>query len=353
MDFYIKFNKILIFFNIVFVISLIESKTYNQLDKFSNCEKLIKMYKQQKYSSEEYCVPNYQNVNSKCNDDNYRNKVIDVCKNELLKWYERRTNTTFDFENPKTYNEKIQWMKIYDNTPLKTKLTDKYLVREWIKEKIGEQYLVKLLGVWESFDDINFDLLPNKFILKANHGCEMNIIVKNKTILNIPEARKKFNLWMKQNYAFFSYEFQYLNIKPKIIAEEYLENENNELYDYKVFCFNGKVNSIGFFSNRVNHETKLAFYDLNWNKLNYTFYNIDEKVMPKPKNLKLLIDLSEKLSQGFSHVRVDFYILNDESIKFGEMTFSTHSGTAKWSPPEQNKIFGDMIQLYDKSPFPL
>lgn len=173
--------------------------------KQKSCKDLIYYYKEKHSCIKSYCT---------------KEKIVEQCKKELIKWYEKRTNQKFDLENPKTFNDKIQWMKIYDSTPLKTKLTNKYLVREWVKEKIGEKYLVKLLGVWDSFNDINFDLLPNKFILKANHGCAMNIVVKNKSNLNISDARKEFNNWMNKNFAFHTYEFQYLNIKPKIIAEE-------------------------------------------------------------------------------------------------------------------------------------
>ena len=243
----------------------------------------------------------------------------------------------FDLENPKSFNEKIQWLKLYDNSNLKTELSDKYLVRNFIKNKIGEKYLVKLLGVWDSFDDINFDLLPEKFVLKANHGSGYNIIVNNKSNLNISEARKKINEWMKINYASRGYEFQYLNIKRKIIAEEYLENNNNDLYDYKIFCFDGKAKFIGFYSER-NINVKLAFYDLNWTKLNFTYYEEDEKIIPKPKNFEELIQISEILSQGFAHVRVDFYILNDGNVKFSEITFSDNNGMGRWKPIEQDLI---------------
>ena len=241
-------------------------------------------------------------------------------------------------------------MKLYDNDPLKTQLTDEYLVREWVKEKIGEKYLIPLYGVQNSFGEINFNLLPEQFVLKTNHGCAFNIIVKEKSKLNLKKIKEKFETWMKINYAFSNgFEFQYLYIKPKIIAEKYLENINGDIYDFKVFCFKGKAESI-MFVNYKKQNVKRIFYDLNWNKLNYTFLtSLDYEIFPKPKNLKLLIELAEKLSEGFTHVRVDFYILNDGSIKFGEMTFTSLSGIGKWNPPQQDKIFGDLIKYQKKN----
>lgn len=286
----------------------------------------------------------------------YRNLPhrLDVYEKELCDWYKRFTGKTLDLTNPRTYNEKIQWLKLYDSTPLKTRLADKYLVRDYVKEKIGEEYLIPLLGVWDSFDEIDFDTLPNSFVLKANHGCGWNIIVKDKHNFDKADAKRKFDAWMNTNFAFVSgFELHYYNIEPKIIAEQYLENGNDDLYDYKVFCFDGKANSIFFVTERST-EKRLSFYDTDWNRLPFAYSNKRHlSSVPPPKNLKRLIEASEKLSQGFPHVRVDFYVLNDGSIKFGEMTFTHASGTSKWDPPEQDRIYGELIKLPEKSPFPI
>lgn len=244
-------------------------------------------------------------------------------------------------------------MKLYDSTPLKTRLADKYLVRDWVKEKIGEEYLIPLLGVWDSFDEIDFDKLPDQFVLKANHGCGWNIIVRDKSTFDKEEARKQFDIWMHTNFAFkWGLELHYMNIPPKIIAEQYLENINNDLYDYKVFCFDGKAESIMFLSDRK-QKLKMSFYDLQWNKLPFVYsYPQNPDDIPKPMNLKLMKGLAEKLAEGFPHVRVDFYVLNDGSIKFGEMTFTSAGGTCKWNIPEQDRIYGDLIKLPRKSPIP-
>ena len=272
---------------------------------------------------------------------------------ELKQWYHRAMRKDLDLRNPRTFNEKIQWMKLYDATPLKTRLADKYLVREWVKEKIGEEYLVPLLGVWDSFDEIDFDRLPDRFVLKANHGCGWNIIVKDKSMFDKDDAKKKFDQWMHTNFAFMNgFELHYMNIPPKIIAEQYLENNNDDLYDYKVFCFNGKADSIMYLSERK-QGLKMSFYDLNWNKLPFVYsYPQNEDEIPKPSNLELLIELAEKCAEGFPHVRVDFYIMNDGSIKFGEMTFTSAAGTCKWTVPEQDLIYGEMIKLPPKSAIP-
>lgn len=279
---------------------------------------------------------------------------MEIYEKELCKWYMRATGKTLDLTNPQTYNEKIQWLKLYDSTPLKTRLADKYLVRDYVKEKIGEEYLIPLLGVWDSFDEIDFDTLPNSFVLKANHGSGWNIIVKDKTDFDKADAKRKFDAWMNTNFAFVSgFELHYYNIEPKIIAEQYLENGNDDLYDYKVFCFDGKVESVMFLSERK-IGLKMAFYDKEWNKLPFVYsYPRNEAEVHRPENLEHILELAEKLSQGFAHVRVDFYVLNDGSTKFGEMTFTSASGVCEWNPPEQDRIYGELIKLPEKSPFPI
>ena len=272
-------------------------------------------------------------------------------KEKLLnKWYYNKTGQKADFSNPQTFNEKIQWMKLYDSTQIKTRLADKYLVREWVKEKIGEEYLIPLLGVWDKFDEIDFDKLPNQFVLKCNHGCGYNIIVKDKSNFDINEARGKINSWMREDFAFKGgFEMHYSDIPRKIIAEKYIENSDNDLYDYKVWCFNGKAHYVQFLSERNTDGLKMVFYDRNWNKQDFVYsYPLDTKENPKPKNLDLLLSLAERLSESFSHVRVDFYITNDGRIYFGEMTFTSCSGMSDWQPKSADLMLGQMIELNRK-----
>ena len=143
---------------------------------------------------------------------------------DLKKWYFRQTKRNLNIENPQTYNEKLQWLKIFNALPIKTQLADKYLVREWIKEKIGGEYLVPILGVYDSVNEINFDNLPNQFVIKCNHGSGYNLIVKDKSNLNIPEVKTRINKWMHENFAFnCGFELHYRDIKPKIIIEKFID----------------------------------------------------------------------------------------------------------------------------------
>lgn len=270
-------------------------------------------------------------------EDNY--------KKALTEWLYESIGEVADLDNPKSFNEKIQWLKLHaDKEPYRT-LADKYKVRKWIADKIGEEYLIPLLGVWENFDDIDFDSLPDKFVLKANHGCKYNYIVTDKSRFNRTDARNKFNRWMKENFAWNSLELQYRNIPRRIIAEEYIENSDNNLNDYKIFCFDGKPMYIAFYTERQ-ESLRIAIFDLEWNLMPFTtgVPRYTQEV-EKPKNLEEMIRLAGILAEGFPHVRVDFYVLNDGSIKFGEMTFSTASGFVNWQPKEYNRILGDMITL--------
>ena len=276
----------------------------------------------------------------------YKSLHPDNYAGELKDWYKLRTGKILNLENPKTFSEKIQWIKLYDSTPLKTRLVDKYLVRDWIKKQVGEKYLIPLLGVWDKFDDINFDKLPDKFVLKANHGSGWNIIVKNKSIFDKADAKRKLDKWLNTNYAFIrGFELDYKNISPKIIAEEFLENEGKDLYDYKIWCFNGKPEFISLLAERQ-IKLKIAVYDLNWNLLPFrcTFPQY-EKLVPKPDNLDEMLNVAKVLCKDFAYVRVDLYRLVDGSLKFGEMTFTTGSGMSKWDPPEYDLLLGEMITL--------
>lgn len=274
---------------------------------------------------------------------------MQVYRNRLENWYYRTTRTLLDLDHPKTYNEKIQWMKLFDSTPLKTKLADKYLVRKWVEDKIGGEYLIPLLGVYDRFDEIDFSTLPDRFVVKANHGCTYNYIVKDKRTVNFDDMREKVNGWLNDNYGERpDTELHYRDIKPKILIEQYIENtqSHGDLYDYKFMCFNGQVEYIMFLSERNIDGLKIAFYDREWRK--YTFAEgclMDHKINKKPANLELMTALAEKLSAGFSHVRVDFYHLDSGKVYFGEMTFTSESGLGVWEAPEVNERLGRLITL--------
>lgn len=252
-------------------------------------------------------------------------------------------------ENVKTFNEKIQWLRCYDNTPIKTILADKYRVRDYVKKQVGEKYLIKLLGVWNNFDEIDFSKLPKSFVLKANHGCGWNILVTDKKTLNIEKAKQNMEKWLNTNYAFYFLELQYKNIPPKIIAEEFISNCNNNLYDYKIYCFNGHPEYIHFIGNRVTPPIQEIFLDKNWNPqpFHYAFQKY-KTLPPKPACLNELLFIAERLATGFSYVRIDLYVLNDNSIRFGEMTFTPAGGMCPWTPPEWNLKLGNLLKLPEK-----
>jgi len=263
----------------------------------------------------------------------YKNLSQEKYSSELSRWYQFTTGKVLNLNNPKTFDEKIQWMKLYDSTPLKTKLADKYLVREYVAENIGEAYLVPILGIYNQFDEIDFDTLPNQFVLKANHGSGWNIVVRDKAEFDLGNAKKMFDRWMKTNFAYKAgLELHYKDIPPKIVVEKYLENNGGNLFDYKVYCFGGKATYIQYIGGRATDTTHEGWFDTEWNLMpfrggNYPRYDTD---IPKPSNLKELLSLSEKLASPFSYVRVDFYVLNDGTFKFGEMTFTPASGIHKW-----------------------
>lgn len=264
---------------------------------------------------------------------------------ELKVWFEKKTNEKLDLQNPKTFNQKIQWLKMYDSLDIKTELADKYLVRKWIQEKIGDNYLIPIISYWKSEDEIDFSTLPNKFVLKANHGSNMNIIVKDKNKINIKQIKKTLKKWRMINYGLGpNMEKHYINIDHLIIAEEYLENENSDLYDYKVHCFNGVPKIIQIIKGRSNKE-KMGFYDLDWNLLNIRRKGMgmldNEK---KPECFNELIEKAKILSKEFIYVRVDFYII-DNKIYFGEMTFTPGSGGVAWEPNEANYYMGSLLEL--------
>ena len=266
----------------------------------------------------------------------------------LKQWYKKRTGKNLNLENPKTFNEKIQWLKLYDNSPLKTKLADKYLVREWIEEQIGSEYLIPLLGVWNNFDEIDFDKLPEKFVLKANHGSHWNIIVKDKSKLDKSKAKKKFDKWMARDYTFKAgLELQYRGIKPKIIAEKFIEDTNGELNDYKIMCFNGEPKFVWVDCGRYSNHTK-NIYDLNWNLQPFKMtYPISKTPIARPENLDKMIELAKILCKDRAFVRVDFYNV-DGKISFGEMTFTAMSGTDKFEPEKYDLELGNMLTLPEK-----
>lgn len=249
-----------------------------------------------------------------------------------------------DFENPKTYNEKINAEKLSNHNPYKTRLADKYLVKDWVKEQIGEEHVTKLYGVWDDANDIDFDTLPNAFALKVNNGSCKNIIVKDKKEIDQTQVRRQLNKWMHTNTAYYTREFQYKNIIPKIICEEYLEGVADNIYDYNVYCFHGEPEYIWCIKGSHKPDCQASFYDKEWKMQPFSYgYPKDNVLAPRPEKLEEMLALSRILCKEFPHVRVDWYILPDGRVLFGEMTFSSWAGFKHFVPEKYDLFFGNMI----------
>ena len=258
------------------------------------------------------------------------------------------TGYELNLENPKTFNEKLQWLKLYYHDPLITKCADKYLVREYIKETIGEEYLIPLIEVWDRVEDIDFDKLPNQFVLKVNWGSGQNVVVKDKNKLNIEEVKNKLRYWMQptSNHYYYSYEWGYKNIKPKIICEKYMQDNNtNNLIVYGFYCFNGAPKFIHTITDAHTGTDRCNIYDLNWNKQDffYIWENTDYAIK-KPEQFELMISLVKKLCHKFTHVRVDLFHINN-NVYVGELTFYTNAGLTPFIPIEWDYKFGELLEL--------
>lgn len=254
-----------------------------------------------------------------------------------------------NLENPKTYNEKLQWLKLYDRKSEYTMMVDKYEVRKYIADTIGKEYLIPSLGVWDKFEDIDFEQLPDQFVLKPNHTSGDVYICKDKSKIDYKELEKEVNAWMKKEYFWYQREWQYKNIKPRIICEKYMVDESGtELKDYKYFCFNGEPKAM-FVATDRGIDTRFDFYDIQFNHLPFMqHYKNATKKINKPKGFDEMVVLSKKLSKEFPHVRVDFYDVNGE-IYFGELTFYHFSGFEKFEPEEYDYLFGSWLDLPDKT----
>lgn len=252
-----------------------------------------------------------------------------------------------DLENPKSYNEKLQWLKLNDRNPKYTMMVDKYEVKKYVSKLIGEEYIIPTLGVWENFDDINFDQLPSKFVLKCTHDSGGLVICKDKSNFDKKYAKKIITKSLKRNYYWSGREWPYKDVKPRIIAEEYIEDSSTgELNDYKFFSFSGKVKALFIATDRFSpEETKFDFFDSEFNHLPFTNGHPNASVAPpKPKLFEEMKTIAERLSVGIPQVRVDLYEV-DGRIYFGELTFSHWSGLVKFDPYEWDVIFGKWIEL--------
>lgn len=300
------------------------------------------------------------------------NRLIEILKNpallfltfghkECFNWmsdktylkiaYRARMHKKLNLDNPRTFNEKLQWMKLYDRNPLYTKLVDKYEVKPIVEQKIGREYIIPTLGIWEKFEDVDFDVLPNQFVLKCTHDSGGLIVVKDKSKLDFQKAKKKINQCLAHSFFWGMREWPYKNVKPRIIAETYMEDEKTgELRDYKFFCFNGDVKALFIASDRMREgeETKFDFFDENFNHLPFQNGHPNAITVPeKPICFEEMKRIAAKLSVGLPHVRIDLYEVNGK-VYFGEMTFFHWSGMTPFTPEEWDYKFGDWVVLPQK-----
>lgn len=264
-------------------------------------------------------------------------------------YYKMRVRKRLNMNNPQTLNEKLQWIKFNYRFPLQTVVSDKLLVREYVKEKIGEQFLIPLLGKWEKYEEIDFSKLPNEFVLKCNHDSGGLVVCTDKNKLNHKEARKKIMKSINSNFFYVGREYQYRSIRPMILCEKFLSDSGNIPMDYKFYCFNGIPDVILVCKDRFSKETHRA---------SYYFYNQDWEFLPlnkgenlssdphikKPRNLDEMIIIAKKLSQDFLFARIDLYNI-DGCIYFGEITLSPNSGFDPDITEETDKILGEKLKI--------
>lgn len=261
--------------------------------------------------------------------------------------YRLRFNRRLNWDNPETYNEKLQYLKL--NCCEKTMIqdVDKYAVREKISNTIGKDYVIPMIGVYNSVDEIDFSSLPDRFVLKCTHGTHCSVICKDKNTLDINRTKKKINSWMKHNYYYDSREWPYKKVKPRIMAEQYISDSKGELIDYKFMCFDGKVKLILVHQdiNNINGNHTLDLYTPDWSLTDIEWgIPKSEKTIPKPVLLDECIRISEMLSKGKPHVRVDLYIV-DNKIYFGELTYYTAAGFKPFRRYNDDLMLGNWINI--------
>ena len=268
----------------------------------------------------------------------------------LKRMYKIKIGKELNLNSPEAYTEKLQWLKLYDHKPIYTKMVDKYAVKDYVAEKIGEEYVIPLLGVWDKADDIDFNALPEKFVLKTTHDSGGIVVCKDKSKLDIKETKRKLEYFRKRNYFAHNREWPYKNVPHKIIAEKYMEDSTyKELRDYKFFTFGGEPKVLYIAQGRgTNNETVADFFDMDFNHLPFTIDHNMASVPPnKPLNFELMKDLARKLSKGTAQLRVDFYEV-DGKVYFGEMTFFHCSGMEAFHPEEWDYTFGSFVKLPSK-----
>ena len=286
--------------------------------------------------------------------DTYRGKYVKLSDEDYVKLATKvYFGKEIDLDNPVTFNEELQWLKLYDRKPQYTTMVDKYLAKKYVTDIIGEQYIIPTLGVWDRFEDIDFDSLPNEFVLKCTHDSGGLVICRDKSNFDFKKAKRKINRSLKRDLYLYSREWPYKNVQKRIIAEKFMsDNESSDgLTDYKFFCFDGvaKLMFVATDRNNASAETKFDFFDMEFNHLPFTNGHPNSaEPIKKPSTFDEMRNIAEKLSKGIPHVRVDLYEINGK-VYFGEMTFYHWGGLKAFDPEEWDEKLGRLIVLPEKT----
>ena len=277
-----------------------------------------------------------------------RLKLFDKWPDEkfLKMKYRIVTGKELHLECPESFNEKLQWLKLHDRNPCYVAMVDKYAVKGYVAGKVGKKYIIPTLGVWERFEEIDFNKLPKQFVLKCTHDSGGVVICKDKEKLDLRYAKMKLNRSLKRNYFYEGREWPYKNVPPRIIAEQYMEDESGkELKDYKIFCFDGEPKLIQVDFGRFDvHRRNLYTTDWEYIDASIKYPKDPNTQIPRPAGLGEMLEAAAKLSEGIPHVRVDLYSIN-EKIYFGELTLYHGGGMEKFTPEELGRQMGGWIKL--------
>lgn len=290
-----------------------------------------------------------------------RDFILKLNQHGLLKWipdkqflhliYYCRQGKRLDLKNPKTFNEKLQWLKLYDRKPIYSTMVDKYEAKNYVAERIGAEYTIPTYGVWDSFDEIDFDALPDQFVLKCTHDSGGLVIVRDKKKLDKKAAKAKIEKSLKTNYYYHGREWSYKNVKPRILAEIYMEDDSgNGLRDYKFYCFSGVPKFLYISEGLEDHSTAhISFVTCDWQLAPYerSDYRPFDVLPPKPTRFDLMLKLAAKLSQGTDFLRVDLYEVNGQ-VYFSELTFFPCGGVMPFKDEKHDLELGELLLLTKK-----
>lgn len=263
--------------------------------------------------------------------------------------FRKKMGKRLNLKNPQTFNEKLQWLKLYDRKPEYSTMVDKAAVKAYVSERIGEEYIIPTLGVWDRFEDIDFDALPDQFVLKCTHDSGGLVICRDKRALDREAAKQKIEKSLKTNYFYHCREWPYKNVKPRILAEAFLEEASGDLRDYKFMCFNGEPKCVLVCAERSSAQgVKMSFFDPEWNRMPLKRkHPVIDGPVEKPEKLQEMLSLARVLSRNIPFVRVDFYEVSGK-IYFGEITFFPASGLGKFEPESWDKTLGSWITLPER-----